>query len=274
MIQTAWKASGKVRDRAIPKADSMRLWLKSSCAKSSLVVAISTVPGTYLYPFYNHFQQQVTPSPGCFFAAALYTEWSTTRLRSVGWGCSIATSQQNCDNQNRTMTSVKTVHHLIGEDYWKLVWWDGLAKKKFQSPRVYQASLIPSRPEAIYIIYFRVTAWLSNLSSVRGMYSFLWEQQQKKRHLINRSTKMQCLNRRLRFIRALQPTYPARQSESNYDFCENCSSLDKWSLLKIGLVRWSCQKRFQRVSGYIKPVWSKQTGGHLYHLFSSNGMTR
>ena len=48
---------------AIPKADSMRLWLKSSCAKSSLVVAISTVPGTYLYPFYNHFQQQVTPSP-------------------------------------------------------------------------------------------------------------------------------------------------------------------------------------------------------------------
>ena len=63
LIQTAWKASGKVRDRAIPKADSMRLWLKSSCAKSSLVVAISTVPGTYLYPFYNHFQQQVTPSP-------------------------------------------------------------------------------------------------------------------------------------------------------------------------------------------------------------------
>ena len=115
---------------------------------------------------------------------------------------------------------------------------------------------IPSRPEAIYIIYFRVTAWLNNFSSVRRMYSFLWEQQQKKRHLINRSTKMQCLNRRLRFIRALQPTYPARQSESNYDFCENCSSLDRWRLLKIGLVRWSCQKEvseFQGISSQSDP---------------------
>ena len=107
----------------------------------------------------------------------------------------------------------------------------------------------PSRPEAIYIIYFRVTAWLDNFSSVRGMYSFLWEQQQKKKQLINRSTKMQCLNWRLRFIRALQPTYPARQSESNSDFCENCSSLDKWSLLKIGLVRWSCQKEVSEFQG-------------------------
>ena len=162
---------------------------------------------------------------GCFFAAALYTEWSTTRLRSVGWGCSIATSQQICDNQNRTMTSVKTVHHLIGEDYWKLVWWDGLAKKKFQSFRVYQASLIPSRPEAIYIIYFRVTAWLNNFSSVRqyaivSHHESLSHPERKGTWSIDR---LKCSASIGGFGAAvpLQPTYPARQSESNYDFCEN-----------------------------------------------------
>ena len=64
----------------------------------------------------------------------------------------------------------------------------------------------PSRPEAIYIICFRVTAWLDSFSSVRHMYSCLWKQQQKKKPLINRSTKMQCLNqRRLGVSRALQP---------------------------------------------------------------------
>ena len=80
----------------------------------------------------------------------------------------------------------------------------------------------PSRPEAIYIIYFRVTAWLDNFSSVSSSQHIMkpftsW----KKKQLINRSTKMQCLNWRLRFSRALQPTYPARQSKSNYDFCES-----------------------------------------------------
>ena len=154
------------------------------------------------------------------------------------------------------MTSVKTVHHLISEAYWRLVWWDGLAKKKFQSFRLYQASPDPSRPEAIYIICFRVTAWLNYFSSVRHMYSCLWKQQQKKKPLINRSTKMQCLNLRLDFSGALQPMYPVRKSKSNYDFCENCSSLDKWSLLKIGLVRWSCQKEvseFQAISSQSDP---------------------
>ena len=137
--------------------------------------------------------------------------WSIDRLKCSasigGFVSSVPCSRRTQPgNQNRTMTSVKTVHHLIGEDYWKLVWWDGLAKKKFQSFRVYQASLFQAdRRPFIYIIYFRVTAWLDNFSSVRRMYSFLWEQQQKKRHLINRSTKMQCLNRRLRCSGALQP---------------------------------------------------------------------
>ena len=79
---------------------------------------------------------------------------------------------------------------------------------------------------------------------------------EKKKPLINRSTKMQCLNLRLDFSGALQPMYPVRKSKSNYDFCENCSSLDKWSLLKIGLVRWSCQKEvseFQGISSQSDP---------------------
>ena len=144
LIQTAWKAIGKVRDRAIPKADSMRLWLKSSCAKSSRVVAISTVPGTYLYPFYNHFP---ATGPRSRLLRLLLCSCTVHRVEHHSaqkrrLGLFNPTSQQNCDNQNRTMTSVKTVHHLIGEAYWKLVWWDGLAKKKFQSFRVYQASLI------------------------------------------------------------------------------------------------------------------------------------
>ena len=47
-----------------------------------------------------------------------------------------------------------------------------------------------------------------------------------------------------------------RQSKSNYDFCENCSSLDKWRLLKIGLVRYPCQKEvseFQGISSQSDP---------------------
>jgi len=38
---------------------------------------------------------------GCFFAAARYTEWSTNRLRSIGVGCFVATSQQNCATSSR-----------------------------------------------------------------------------------------------------------------------------------------------------------------------------
>ena len=99
----------------------------------------------------------------CFFAVDLYTEFSTTRLRRVGWGCSIATSQQNCDNQDRTMTSVKIVHHFKSEDWFgEMV----LPKRGFKWFQGISSQSIPSRPEAIH---FRVTAWLDNFSSVRGM---------------------------------------------------------------------------------------------------------
>ena len=157
LIQTAWKASGKVRDRAIPKADSMRLWLKSSCAKSSLVVAISTVPGTYLYPFYNHFQQQVTPSP----AASL---------------------QLHCTPSGAPLGSEASVGAV-------------------QSPPRNKIATI------------KIELWL------------LWK---------------------------LFITWYVKIIENWFG--------------KMVLPKTSF-----RVSGYIKPVWSKQTGGHL---FSSNGMTR
>ena len=61
-----------------------------------------------------------------------------------------------------------------------------------------------------------------------------------------------------------------RQSKSNYDFCENCSSLYRWRLVWWdGLAKRSFN--FQMVSGYIKPIYSKQTGSDL---LSRNGMTR
>ena len=160
LIQTAWKAIGKVRDRAIPKADSMRLWLKSSCAKSSLVVAISTVPGTYLYPFYNHFQQQVTPSP----AASL---------------------QLHCTPSGAPLGSEASVGAV-------------------QSPPRNRFATI------------KIELWL------------LWK---------------------------LFITWQVK-------------------LIEDWFGEMVLPKRSFRVSGYIKPVWSKQTGGHLYHLFSSNCMTR
>ena len=98
----------------------------------------------------------------CFFAVDLYTEFSTTRLRRVGWGCSIATSQQNCDNQDRTMTSVKIVHFKSEDWFGEMV----LPKRGFKWFQGISSQSIPSRPEAIH---FRVTAWLDNFSSVRGM---------------------------------------------------------------------------------------------------------
>ena len=157
----------------------------------------------------------------CFFAVDLYTEFSTTRLRRVGWGCSIA-SQQNC-NQDRTMTSVKTVHFKSEDWFGEMV----LPKRGFKWFQGISSQSIPSRPEAID---FRVTAWLDNFSSVRGMYSCLWKQQQKHPeafHILKRKNPwstdrlkctepMGCLNLRLGFGGALQTTYPATQSKSNW----------------------------------------------------------
>ena len=195
-----------------------------------------------------------------------FTSWKkkhlinrSTKMQCLNWQLRFIRALQPTYPARQSESNYDFCENCSSLDKWSLLkiglvrWSWSLAKKRFQSFRVYQANLYNlfqayQRP-FISFIYFRVPAWLDNFSSVRGMYSFLWEQQQKKKHLINRSTKMQCLNWRLRFIRALQPTYPARQSESNYDFCENCSSLDLWSLLKIGLVRWSCQKKVSEFQG-------------------------
>ena len=221
LIQTAWKACGKVRDRAIPKADSMRLWLKSSCAKSSRVVAISTVPGTYLYPFYNHF-----PATGprsrllrlllCSCTVHRVEHHSAQKRRLGLFNRHLATELR------QSKSNYDFCENCSSLDRWSLlkiglVRWS--CQKEVSEFQGISSQSDPSRPEAIY---FRVTAWLDNFSSVSSSQHIMkpftsW----KKKQLINRSTKMQCLNWRLRFIRALQPTYPARQSKSNYDFCEN-----------------------------------------------------
>ena len=254
----------------------MRLWLKFCSAKSSQVVAISTRPWHIFIHILQSFPATIRAFSGWWSAAAAYTDFKSHRLKRVGLSSSIATSQQNCDNQNQTMTSVKTVHHFIGEDWFgEMVlpkgvsifrWFQGISSQS-----------IPSKPEATY---FRETAWLDNSSCVRGEYSCLWDQQETHPagvHIPKRQSpwwtdRLKCtgpteyLHLRLRFGGALQQTSDA----SNYDFCENCSSLYKWRLVWWdGLAKKSFN--FQMVSGYIKPIYSKQTGSDL---FSRNGMTR
>ena len=110
------------------------------------------------------------------------------------------------------LTSVKTVHHFKSEDWFgEMV----LPKRGFKWFQGISSQSIPSRPEAIY---FRVTAWLDNFASVRGMLplkatantSWSLSHPEKKKPLINRSTQMHramgCLNLRLGFGGALQTT--------------------------------------------------------------------
>ena len=199
----------------------MRLWLKFSCAKSSLVVAISTVHGISLYTFYNHFQQQVAP-----LAASLQLI-CTPSLAPLGSGW-VGAVQSPPRNKIATIKIelwlLWKLFHFKSEDWFgEMV----LPKRGFKWFQGISSQSIPSRPEAID---FRVTAWLDNFSSVRGMYSCLWKQQQthpEAFHILKRKNPwstdrlkctepMGCLNLRLGFGGALQTTYPATQSKSNW----------------------------------------------------------
>ena len=68
------------------------------------------------YTFYNHFQQQLAPSP-----AGAPQPMRTQNLRAIGskgWVWALQSPPRNkiATIKIKTMTSVKTVHHFISED--------------------------------------------------------------------------------------------------------------------------------------------------------------
>ena len=149
--------------------------------------------------------------------------WSIDRLKCSAsiFGLISAVPCSRCTQSEKSKSNYDFCENCSSLDKWSLlkiglVRWS--CQKEVSEFQAISSQSDPSRPEAIYIICFRVTAWLNYFSSVRHMYSCLWKQQQKKKPLINRSTKMQCLNLRLDFSGALQPMYPVRKSKSNYDF--------------------------------------------------------
>ena len=166
---------------------------------------------------------------------------------------------------------------------WRLVWWDLLLRcllaALHQTNKVVEKDpsknwfKLPGKPVGKWEIelYRKQTAWDSDSNLRVPKAHELWQSAPSLAHIYthftiissNRSRLLRLLlcsccvhrvehhsaqKRRLGLFNRHLAT-DLRQSKSNYDFCENCSSLDRWRLLKIGLVRYPCQKEVSEFQG-------------------------